>query len=115
MIRAYTTYNPLRAFVGLGLAIAFVGVVPIVRFLIFFLQGGGDGHIQSLVIGGALLVLGAMVAVMGLLADLIAANRKLIEAGLVRLHKIEAHLDMATGSAADPVSGEVRTKRRAER
>ena len=116
MARAYTTYNPLRAFVGLGFAIAFVGVVPIIRFLIFFLQGGGDGHVQSLVIGGALLVLGAMVAVMGVLADLIAANRKLIEASLVRLHKIEAHLDAMNGQAAsDSVAREVARKRRAER
>ena len=115
MARTYTTYNPLRVFVGLGLAIALAGVVPIVRFLIFFLQGGGDGHVQSLVIGGALLILGAMVAVMGLLADLIAANRKLIEAGLVRLHKIEAHLDLASGGATDPIAGEAREKRRAAR
>ncbi|MFN4358640.1 glycosyltransferase family 2 protein [Sphingopyxis alaskensis] len=93
MARAYTTYNPLRVFAGLGLCIAFVGLAPIVRFLIFYLQGSGDGHVQSLVIGGALLVLGAMVAVMGVLADLIAANRKLIETGLTRLHRIETRLD----------------------
>lgn len=92
MARAYTTYNPLRAFVGLGLAIAVVGVVPIVRFLLFYLQGSGDGHIQSLVIGGALLVLGTMVALMGVIADLIAANRKLIEMSLVRLRQIEERL-----------------------
>lgn len=104
MARAYTTYNPLRAFVGLGLGIAFVGVVPIVRFLIFYLQGDGDGHIQSLVIGGVLLVLGVMVAVMGLLADLIAANRKLIEAGLVRLHRIEARFDAMEAEATDPAA-----------
>ncbi|MBO9696339.1 MAG: glycosyltransferase family 2 protein [Sphingopyxis sp.] len=116
MARAYTTYNPLRAFVGLGLAIAFVGVVPIVRFLIFFLQGGGEGHVQSLVIGGALLVLGAMVAVMGVLADLIAANRKLIEASLVRLRQIEERLDATNGRAApDPVAREAPRTRRAER
>src|SRR3546814_17516584 len=103
MARAYTTYNPLRAFVGLGLAIAFVGVLPIVRFLIFVLQGAGDGHVQSLVIGGALLILGAMVAVMGLLADLSAANRKLIDAGLVRLHRIRAPLAAPNADATPPV------------
>ena len=102
MARAYTTYNPLRAFVGLGLAIAFVGIVPIIRFLLFYLQGAGDGHVQSLVIGGALLVLGVMVAVMGVLADLIAANRKLIEASLVRLRQIEERLP-APAEAEEPV------------
>ncbi|WP_338426083.1 glycosyltransferase family 2 protein [Sphingopyxis kveilinensis] len=115
MARAYTTYNPLRAFVGLGLAIAFIGVIPIVRFLIFYFQGSGDGHVQSLVIGGALLVLGAMVAVMGVLADLIAANRKLIEASLVRLRRIEERLDARDRRATDPVNDGIGRKQRTAR
>jgi glycosyltransferase involved in cell wall biosynthesis len=89
MARAYTTYNPLRAFVGAGLAIALIGAVPILRFLIFYFSGEGEGHVQSLVLGGASLVLGAIVAVLGILADLIAANRKLLETGLVHLRRIE--------------------------
>ena len=93
MARAYTTYNPLRAFVGLGLVILFTGTLPILRFLFLYVQGAGDGHVQSLVIGGALLVLGAMVAVMGILADLIAANRKLIEAVLARVRLIDDRLE----------------------
>ena len=92
MVRAYTTYKPLRVFVGLGTAIGFVGLLPLVRFLFLFARGDGDGHVQSLVIGGALLVLGTLVAVMGMLADLIAANRKLIEASLKRLAEIEDRL-----------------------
>src|SRR5690606_20804087 len=79
MVRAYTTYNPLRAFVGTGLAIILLGMIPILRFLFAYLSNDGDGHVQSLVLGGALLVLGALIAVMGILADLIAANRKLME------------------------------------
>src|SRR5690606_12241937 len=92
MARAYTTHNPLRVFVGTGLLAAFVGLLPIARFMLFYLQGEGDGHVQSLVIGGALLVLGALIAVMGLLADLIGANRKLLEANLARLRQIEDRL-----------------------
>lgn len=93
MVRAYTTYNPLRAFVGTGAVIILLGMMPILRFLFFYLSGDGDGHVQSLVLGGALLVLGALIAVMGILADLIAANRKLIEANLVHLRQIEDRLD----------------------
>jgi glycosyltransferase involved in cell wall biosynthesis len=93
MARAYTTYNPLRAFVGIGLALASVGLLPMLRFAWFWLQGDGNGHVQSLVIGGALLVLGTIVAVMGVLADLIAANRKLIEKNLLHLRRIEDRLD----------------------
>ena len=93
MARAYTTYNPLRAFVGLGSLLVACGLIPILRFLILFAKGEGDGHIQSLVIGGALLVLGTIVAVMGVLADLIASNRKLIEASLTRIRQIDDRLE----------------------
>lgn len=83
------------------MAIAFFGVVPVLRFLWVWANGGGNGHIQSLVIGGVLLMLGALVAIFGVLADLMATNRKLIEASLTRLRHIEARLDAAEGSVAD--------------
>ena len=90
--RAYTTYNPLRVFVGAGLAIGLVGALPILRFVWFWLGGEGQGHIQSLVVGGSLLVLGGLVAMLGILADLIAANRKLLEANLRHSRRIEERL-----------------------
>lgn len=102
MARAYTTHNPLRAFGGLGLALAAVGLMPIVRFLWFWLNGDGDGHVQSLVIGGALLMVGVMVAMMGVLADLIAANRKLLETSLARMREIEDKLARADGRDERP-------------
>lgn len=89
MARAYTTYNPLRAFVGTGALIALVGLLPIVRFLAYWIVGEGNGHIQSLVIGGALLVLGTVTALMGVLADLVGANRKLIEKTLTHVRHLE--------------------------
>lgn len=98
MVRAYTTYNPLRAFVGTGLAIILLGMIPILRFLFAYLSNDGDGHVQSLVLGGALLVLGALIAIMGILADLIAANRKLMEVSLVHLRQIEDRLDVIQGA-----------------
>ena len=99
IVRAYTTYNALRVFVGTGLVLALAGVVPILRFLWFYVNGDGDGHIQSLVIGGSLLVLGALVAVMGMLADLITANRKLLEATLHKVRKLEERLAEQDGDA----------------
>jgi len=93
MARAYTTHNPLRAFVGTGLAIAALGALPIVRFLWFWTSGAGEGHVQSLVLGGSLLVLGVLVAILGMLADLIGANRKLIETTLLHVRRLEDRLD----------------------
>ena len=89
MIRVYAMYNPLRIFVLAGLAVALVGMAPLVRFLWFYLQGDGSGHVQSLVIGGALLVLGVMTVMLGALADLIGRNRLLLEQTLERLRAIE--------------------------
>jgi len=91
--RAYTTYNPLRAFVGGGLLIAVLGLMPIVRFLWFWMTGHGDGHVQSLVIGGSLLILGSLVAIMGVLADLVSANRKLMESNLTELRELRDRID----------------------
>ncbi len=89
ILRAYATYNPLRTFAALGCIISLVGAVPIVRFLWFWLHGDGDGHIQSLVLGGALLILGTLTVIMSLLADMIGTNRKLIEITLAHVRRLE--------------------------
>lgn len=89
IMRAYTTQNALRVFVGTGLITAIFGALPILRFLWFWLNGDGEGHVQSLIIGGALLMLGTIMAVMGVLADLIATNRKLLEMNLQRVRHLE--------------------------
>lgn len=89
MTRAYTTYNPLRAFIAVGAVLAMAGALPIVRFLWFWVDGNGDGHVQSLVIGGALLVLGVVTGLMGMLADLIGVNRKLLETALLHIRRLD--------------------------
>jgi glycosyltransferase involved in cell wall biosynthesis len=108
IMRAYTTHNALRVFVGTGAAVALVGAVPIMRFLWFWMIGQGNGHVQSLVIGGALLMLGTITAVMGMLADLIATNRKLLEMNLAKLRQMEEQLEqLATrgeSASASPAS-----------
>ena len=90
--RAYTTYNPLRAFVSAGLLMATIGAIPILRFLWFWVNGDGDGHLQSLVLGGSLVTLGIITSLLGVLADLIGANRKLIETSLKRMRHLEDEL-----------------------
>ena len=92
--RTYTTYNPLRAFAGTGLLVGFIGVIPILRFLWFYLSGTGGGHIQSLVIGGALMTLGTLFAILGVVGDLIATNRKLLEVSLVHIRQLEERIEL---------------------
>ena len=90
--RAYTTYNPLRVFVTAGLFLSLVGILPIMRFLWFYIQGDGSGHLQSLVIGSAILIVGALFCMLGVLADLTAANRKMIETTLLELRDLRETL-----------------------
>jgi glycosyltransferase involved in cell wall biosynthesis len=94
IIRAYTTYNPLHVFGGAGLALVVVGLLPFARFLWFALNGDTAGHIQSLVIGGSVLLLGAITFLLGLLGDLISANRKLAEASLEKLRRLESKIEL---------------------
>lgn len=89
MARAYATYNPMRTFALIGGSLALIGAIPILRFLHFWAIGDGDGHIQSLVLGGSLLVLGVLTGLLGVLADLIGANRKLLEATLAHVRRLE--------------------------
>ncbi len=110
--RAYTTHNPLRAFVSLGAVLTVIGLIPMLRFVWFFLLGESDGHIQSLVIGGALLIVGTIIGVLGILADLVSANRKLIEQALTEIRELRDSAPADT-AALDKVSDDVRLKRKA--
>lgn len=92
ILRLYTVYEPLRSFFYISLPFTLVGLLAILRFLYFQLftdQKGIARHIQSLSIGGTLMILGLTLFVLGVLADLIAANRRLNEETLYRLRKLE--------------------------
>lgn len=89
MVRMYTMFQPLRVYFFLGSFLLLLGAIPILRFLIYFLMGQGDGKIQSLIIGGVMLTLGFITLLMGLLADLLNFNRQLIELTLERVRRLE--------------------------
>jgi glycosyltransferase involved in cell wall biosynthesis len=94
MVRMYTMYQPLRVFVYIGLGCVIAGLIPSVRFLIYYFMGQGDGHIQSLVLAAIMFIVGFQVLVLGLVADVISFNRRLIEETLLRLRRIEFdHID----------------------
>lgn len=102
MIRAYAMYNPLKVFVLAGAVLFLLGVMPIIRFLWFFINGEGQGHLQSIVIGGSLMTLGVVAVMFGAVADLVGRNRQLLEQTLERLHDLEDTLRLT--AAEDIVS-----------
>ena len=89
IVRAYTTYRPLRAFLSVGALIVLAGTAVGLRFLYFYVQGNGTGHIQSLILAAILLVVGFQVGLIGLMADLIGFNRKILEELLYRVRRLE--------------------------
>jgi len=89
LVRTYAMYQPLKVFVTIGLLLCALGAAGGLRFLAYYFTGAGSGHIQSLILSAVLLIIGFQVMLIGLVADLIAANRTLIEETLYRVKKLE--------------------------
>jgi glycosyltransferase involved in cell wall biosynthesis len=100
IVRAFATYRPLAVFFTLGALLILLGSVGIGRFVYYYITEGGGGHVQSLVLSAAVFVVGFQVLLIGLLADLVAANRRLTEEALVRLRRLELRAS-AEGTGAE--------------
>jgi glycosyltransferase involved in cell wall biosynthesis len=92
IFRVYTMYEPLRVFLIAALAVAVVGGAIWARFLYYFAIGDGRGHIQSLILGSALLVIAVQLAALGVVADVLAAMRVLLQRSLERIQRLELKL-----------------------
>jgi len=104
MLRMYSMYRPFKAFLLIGMGLSVAGLLPILRFLYFYALDDGQGHVQSLILGGVLLVIGLTTFLIGLLADLIGFNRQLIEMTLEKVRRLEltqGELDQALAERAD--------------
>ena len=102
MARAYTMYEPLKVFFVLGSLFMLSGIVLGLRFLYFWLDNQGAGNVQSLILASILLIFGFQTFSLGLLADLLAANRKLSEEALYRLRRQDSAGTGATTLAELP-------------
>ena len=89
IIRIYSMFNPFRLFLTLGMAFICVGVLISGRFLFYYLIGEGYGKIQSLIFAAVFLIIGFQMFVVGIISDLISANRRLIEDALLRIKRLE--------------------------
>ncbi|MBO4946287.1 MAG: glycosyltransferase family 2 protein [Lachnospiraceae bacterium] len=79
IIRAYLMYKPMRFFIGLGFIPFLIGLAIGIRFIVLLCMGGGQGNVQSLILCSMLILIGVMIWVVGLLADVMAANRKILQ------------------------------------
>lgn len=79
ILRIFIIYRPFRFFATIGAIFFAAGFLIGIRFLFHYLAGAGDGHIQSLILAALLLGIGFQTFLIAIVADLLAANRKLLE------------------------------------
>ncbi len=92
IVRSFMMYKPLRFFISIGSVIFLLGVILGLRFIWYFVNGAGSGHTQSLILAAIFLLTGFHTCVIGLLADLIAANRKILEDVQYHVRKVDYEL-----------------------
>jgi glycosyltransferase involved in cell wall biosynthesis len=101
MAHIYLLYQPLRIFLGLSGAFLLASAVLFVRwFYLYFTTPGPTGHVQSLVVAGALGLMGFLLGILGILSDLTAMNRRLVEEVLLNTRRLR--FARPTGGATQP-------------
>jgi glycosyltransferase involved in cell wall biosynthesis len=92
IFRIYALYEPLRLFMMAALVTALIGAVIWGRFLWFFIDGRGGGHIQSLILGSTLFIVAVQFVALGVVGDILAGSRVLQQRVLERVRRVELHL-----------------------
>jgi glycosyltransferase involved in cell wall biosynthesis len=96
IFRVYAQYEPLRVFWGGALIMGIPALALFVRFLIsFFQHGGHSGHVQSLIFGAVLFIAAMLLGALGVIGDLLAAQRTLSQRTFERVRRIELELGIA--------------------
>jgi glycosyltransferase involved in cell wall biosynthesis len=105
IVRIYAMYEPLKVFSAIGLVIFGAGFLISLRFLYYYVTGTGLGHLQSLILSAVLLIVGFQIGLIGLVADVISGNRKLIEDVLYRVKNLELTLTEPRSGRDDRTDG----------
>jgi glycosyltransferase involved in cell wall biosynthesis len=87
IVRSYTMYRSLRIFTVISILFLLAGMVIGGRFLVFYFRGEGSGMIQSLILAAVFLIVGFITFLIGLIADLVSFNRKILEEILIRMRR----------------------------
>ena len=93
ILRAFLMYRPLMFFTIIGGILFLIGFGIGVRFLLYWFGGDADGHVQSLILAATLMLSGVTTIIVGLQADIIAANRKILEDIQYRVKRLDYAYD----------------------
>lgn len=95
-IRMFIVYRPFRFFATLASIIGMLGLTLVFRFIYFYAQGHGNGHIQSLIFAAVFLISAVQLVIIAIVGDLLSINRKLSEDIQTRLKKLEINIKEKT-------------------
>jgi glycosyltransferase involved in cell wall biosynthesis len=105
IFRIYAQYEPLKVFWGGAVVIGVLAAAVWIRFAVAFVGGEGAGHVQSLILGAVLFIAAMLLGALGVIGDLLAAQRTLSQRTFERVRRIELALGIAPSHyerGADP-------------
>jgi hypothetical protein len=105
IFRIYSQYEPLRVFWGGAILMGLLALAVFIRFVVYFIEGSGRGHVQSLIAGAVLFNAAMLLGSLGVIGDLLAAQRTLSQRTFERVRRIELQLGVAP-SHYEPAAGE---------
>lgn len=88
-IRMFIVYRPFRFFITIAAILGLLGLILVARFLFYFNQGFGNGHVQSLIFAAIFLLSAVQLSIIAIIGDLLSINRKIMEDVQIRLRRIE--------------------------
>jgi glycosyltransferase involved in cell wall biosynthesis len=95
IFRIYAQYEPLRVFWSLALVIGLASVGVWIRFAVSYVEGNGKGHVQSLILGAVLFIAAVVLWALGVIGDLLAAQRVMTQKTFEGTRRIELELGIA--------------------
>jgi len=109
IFRVWAQYEPLKLFWTGALILGIPALALFIRFLVLFVvHGGRAGHVQSLILGAVLFFAAMLLGALGVIGDLLAAQRTLSQRTFERVRRIELRLGIEPshyepgGLARDP-------------
>jgi glycosyltransferase involved in cell wall biosynthesis len=111
IFRIYAQYEPLRVFWSLAFLVGLASLGVWIRFTVAYAEGNGKGHVQSLILGAVLFIAAVVLWALGVIGDLLAAQRVMTQKTFERVRRIELELGVPpshyeTGAAAGPQRAE---------
>lgn len=94
IFRIYAQYEPMRVFMTLAVILFVLALIPWTRFFVSWVQGDGAGHVQSLIFGAVLFNAAVVMAALGVIGDLMHAQRIMSQRIFERVRRIELQLDV---------------------